>query len=221
MAKPKKTSVIQKAKDAATWTKDAAIKVKDKSRDGLDRAYEMKKPLAQAELVQLRMDNPKATPGKIQNLLDDQLRNAEVEYGSTSVDFSSAVSLYVITSLELHELDEQNEATHQKLIDLMVILDSSAVKAARKVVGIAATAVMLLPQGKAIKGIKVAKKAIGATAAAAATAKTVMAANNKEIKIADTVISRTAKVLGPAPKAWKKEVPKPKPARGADKPPKK
>ena len=58
MAKPKKASVIQKAKDAATWTKDAAIKVKDKSRDGLDRAYELKRPFAQAELEQLRIDNP-------------------------------------------------------------------------------------------------------------------------------------------------------------------
>lgn len=199
MKKPNKDSVTNAAKSALSWTKDTAGKAKDKSREGLDRAYEAKKPFAVAALEQLRADHPKATPAKIQAILDEQLKAAEAEFDSSSVDFSSALSMYVFTSLELHEFDEESESQHQKLIDLMVVLDSTAVKFARKAVGVAATAVMLLPAGRAVKGVAVAKKAI----AGAAVAKGVLAKSKGDSRVAKTIIERTAKILGPAPKSWR------------------
>jgi hypothetical protein len=199
LKKPSKDSVSQAAKTALSWTKDTAAKAKDKSRESLDRAYESKKPLAEQALAQLRSENPKANPTKIQALLDDALRSAEEEYGTSSVEFSSTVSLYVFTSLEIHGFDEDVESKHQKLIDLMVVLDSSAGKVARKAVGVAANIVMLLPQGRAVRGVALAQKAV----AGAAAAKNVLAQSKIETKVADTVIARTTKILGPAPKTWK------------------
>jgi len=199
MINPKRNSVLQKAKDAANWSKDAASKVKDKSRESLDRAYEAKRPFAVEALEQLRADNPRATPAKIQKMLDEELMAVEAEHDGTSEDFASAVSMYVFTSLELHDVDVEAESKHQKMIDLMVVLDSTAVKVARKAVGIAATVVMFLPQGKAVKGVAVAKKAI----AGAAVAKGVLASKKAESRVAKTIIERTAKILGPAPKSWR------------------
>lgn len=199
MKTPKKNLVIQKAQDAANWSKAAASKVKDKSRETLDRAYEAKRPFAVEALEQLRADNPKASPSKIQALLDEELKAVEAEFDSSSQDFASAVSLYVFTSLELHDVDEDEDSKHQKLIDLMVVLDSTAVKVARKAVGIAAAVVMILPQGRVVKGAAVAKKAI----AGAALAKGVLANKKAESRVAKTIIDRTAKILGPSPKSWK------------------
>jgi hypothetical protein len=58
---------------------------------------------------------------------------------------------------------------------------------------------MLLPQGRAVKGVALAQKAV----AGAAAAKNVLAQSKIETKVADTVIARTTKILGPAPKTWK------------------
>jgi hypothetical protein len=214
MKKPNKDSVANAAKSAFTWTKETAGKAKDKSREALDKAYEAKKPFAVAALEQLRADNPKASPRKIQEILDEQLMATEAEFDSSSEDFSSAVSLYVFTSLEVHDIDEEDEGKHQKLIDLVVILDSSAVKIARKAVGVAATVVAFLPQGKAIKGVAVARKAV----AGAAVAKGVLNNTKGNSRVAKTIIERTAKVLGPAPAAWPAETPKPKATKKATKP---
>lgn len=221
MKKPNKDSVSQAAKNAISWTKDTAGKAKDKSREGLNKAYEAKKPFAIEALIQLRRENPKASPTKIQTLLDDQLREAEKESGMGSSEFSSIMSMYVFTSIELHNLEDGSSANHQKLTDLMVMLDSSAVRVARKVVGIAANVVMLLPQGKAIKGVRVARKAIEGTAAAAAATKGVLKANGKELAISGTIISQTKKILGPAPKAWASDLPPEKPTKPVKKAPKK
>jgi hypothetical protein len=199
MKKPSKDSVSQAAKTAFSWTKDTAAKAKDKSREGLDRAYEAKRHFAVAALEQLRVDNPKAKPVKIQEMLDEELMAIEAEHDSTSEDFASAVSLYVFTSLELHHVDVEAESKHQKMIDLMVVLDSTAVKVARKAVGVAAAVVMILPQGRAVKGVAVAKKAI----AGAAVAKGVLVNKKAESRVAKTIIDRTAKILGPAPKSWR------------------
>lgn len=199
MKKPNKDSVANAAMSAISWTKETSGKAKDKSRESLDRAYEAKRPFAVEALEQLRADNPKATPVKIQKMLDEELMAVEAEHDSTSGDFASAVSMYVITSLELHSVDVESESKHQKMIDLMVVLDSTAVKVARKAVGIAATVVMFLPQGKAVKGVAIAKKAI----AGAAVAKGVLASKKAESRVAKTIIERTAKILGPAPKAWR------------------
>jgi hypothetical protein len=214
MKKPNKDSVANVAKNALSWTKDTAAKAKDKSREGLDRAYESRRPFAVAALEQLRADNPKASPRKIQEILDEQLMATEAEFDSSSEDFSSAVSLYVFTSLEVHDIDEEDEGKHQKLVDLVVILDSSAVKIARKAVGVAATVVAFLPQGKAIKGVAVARKAV----AGAAIAKGVLNQTKGNSRVAKTIIERTAKVLGPAPAAWPAETPKPKETKKATKP---
>jgi hypothetical protein len=210
MAKPKKESVLTKVKGAVSWAKD-------KNRQGLDSAYEAKKPLALAMLKQLREANPKATPSKIQDLLAEELRASETQFGSASVEFSTAIALFVLASIELHQLDEDDEDHHQKLIDLMMVLDSSAVKLARKAVGVAATAVMFLPQGKAVKGVATARKAVAATA----TAKAVLEASNTKIVVADKVITRTAKILGPAPKRWSDSEVKPAPRKTPAKKPKK
>jgi len=218
---PNKSELAQGAKNAVNWTKDTAGKAKDKTRESLNKAYEAKKPFAVEALIQLRRENPKASPTKIQALLDDELREAEKESGMGSSDFASVASMYVFTSIELHNLEDGSPANHQKLTDLMVMLDSSAVRVARKVVGIAATAVMLLPQGKAIKGVTVARKAIAGAAAAAATTKGALKATGKELAISGTIISQTKKILGPAPKSWATELPPEKPAKPAKKAPKK
>jgi hypothetical protein len=214
MKKPSKDSVAQAAKDALNWTKETAGKAKDKGREGLDKAYEAKRPFAIAALEQLRADNPKASPRKIQEILDEQLKATEAEFDSSSMDFSSAASLYVITSLELHDIDEQADDKHQKLIDLVVILDSSAVKFARKAIGMAATVVAFLPQGRAIKGVALARKAV----AGAAVAKGVLNKTKGSSRVAKTIIERTAIVLGPAPATWPVETPKPKATKKPAKP---
>ena len=218
---PNKSEFAHGAKNAVNWTKDTAGKAKDKTRESLNKAYEAKKPFAVEALVQLRRENPKASPAKIQTLLDNQLREAEKESGMGSSEFSSAMSMYVFTSIELHNLEDGSSANRQKLTDLMVLLDSSAVRVARRVVGIAANVVMFLPQGKAIKGVTVARKAMVGAAAAAATTKGVLKANGKELAISGTVISQTKKILGPAPKAWASDLPPEKPAKPAKKAPKK
>lgn len=214
MKKPSKDSVAQAAKGALNWTKETAGKAKDKGREGLDKAYEAKRPFAIAALEQLRADNPKASPRKIQEILDEQLKATEAEFDSSSMDFSSAASLYVITSLELHDIDEQADDKHQKLIDLVVILDSSAVKFARKAIGMAATVVAFLPQGRAIKGVALARKAV----AGAAVAKGVLNKTKGSSRVAKTIIEKTAKVLGPAPATWPAETPKPKATKKSAKP---
>ena len=214
MKKPNKDSVAQAAKDALNWTKETAGKAKDKGREGLDKAYEAKRPFAIAALEKLRADNPKASPRKIQEILDQQLKATEAEFDSSSMDFSSAASLYVITSLELHDIDEQADDKHQKLIDLVVILDSSAVKFARKAIGMAATVVAFLPQGRAIKGVAVARKAV----AGAAVAKGVLNKTKGSSRVAKTIIEKTAKVLGPAPATWPSETPKAKATKKSAKP---
>jgi hypothetical protein len=190
---------MKKAKDAANWSMDAASKVKDKSRESLDRAYEAKRLFALEALTQLRADNPEAAPAQIQIILDEELMSVEAEHDGTSEDFASAVSLYVFTSLELHDFDVEADSRHQKMIDLMVVLVSTAVKVARKAVGVAAAVVMILPQARAVKGVAVAKKAI----AGAAVAKGVLANKKAESRVAKTIIERTAKILGPAPKSWR------------------
>lgn len=214
MKKPSKESVSQAAKDALNWTKETAGKAKDKSREGLDKAYEAKRLFAIAALEQLRADNPKASPRKIQEILDEQLKATEAEFDSSSLDFSSAASLYVITSLELHDIDEQDDDKHQKLIDLVVILDSSAVKFARKAIGMAATVVAFLPQGRAIKGVALARKAV----AGAAVAKGVLNKTKGSSRVAKTIIEKTANVLGPAPATWPAEAPEPKATKKPSKP---
>lgn len=214
MKKPSKDSVAQAAKEALNWTKETAGKAKDMGREGLDKAYEARKPFAVAALEQLRADNPKASPRKIQEILDEQLKATEAEFDSSSADFSAAVSLYVFTSLELQDIKEGADEKHQKLIDLVVILDSSAVKFARKAVGVAAAVVAFLPQGRAIKGVAVARKAV----AGAAVAKGVLSKTKSESRVAKTIIERTAKVLGPAPAKWPSATTKPKVTKKPAKP---
>ena len=214
MKKPSKDAVAQAVKDALNWTKETAGKAKDKGREGLDKAYEAKRPFAIEALEQLRADNPKASPRKIQEILDEQLKATEAEFDSSSMDFSSAASHYVIASLELHDIDEQADGKHQKLIDLVVILDSSAVKFARKAIGVAATVVAFLPQGRAIKGVAVARKAV----AGVAVAKGVLNKTKGSSRVAKSIIERTAKVLDPAPATWPAEPPKPKATKKPAKP---
>jgi len=212
--KPSKESVTNAAKSALAWTKDTATKAKEKSRESLDRAHEAKRSFAVAALEELRADNPEATPAKIQAILDEDLKAAEAEHDSSSVDFSSAASIYILTSLELRGFDDDSDSKHQKLIDLVIVLDSTAVKFARKAVGVAATVVMLLPQARAVKGVAVAKKAI----AGAAIAKGVLSKTKGNSRVAKTIIERTAKILGPAPKSWKPKETKPKLTKKATKP---
>lgn len=233
MAKVNPESVFKKAKVAATWAKDSAVKVagksvetaakvKDKSRDSLNKAYEAKLPVAKEVLAQLRSENPKASPNAVQTLLDGQLRNAEMEFGGSSLEFSTAISLYVVASLELHEMDDDlTDIKHQKLMDLMVILDSSAVKFTRKAVGIAAAAVMLVPAGRATKGIIVAQKAVTKGAALAAATKTVLAKSKVQTKVADQIIDKTNKILGPASNSWKQSTKARKSPKPSAKPKKK
>jgi hypothetical protein len=203
MADPQKASVGQK-------TKQVINNAKGKSRDGLDRAYQTKRPLAVENLKALRLANPNHTPAQIQTMIEEGLRAAEIQLGTGSVKFSTATSLFVFTALELRQLEGISEAQHQKYIDQMVILDSSALRAVRRAgLFVATVGTNLFPQLRSAKVISYATRAL---LIAKKTAK-LSGAKPNQVRASNTIISYTSKTLGPVPSDWLDAVPKLKPRK--------
>jgi cell division septum initiation protein DivIVA len=108
--------------DAASGLKDA---VTDKSREVLDNAYEKRRALALANLKRLLNDNQDATPAMLMGKLEAELKRCEVQAGSDSDSFTTAAAQYVLTAVELYGDQADDEAGRQRLIDLILVLDST------------------------------------------------------------------------------------------------
>jgi len=179
-------------------SKQVINSAKDKTRAGLDKAYEAKRPFAVAAIEELRAMNPKATPSQIQEMLNQNLLQAETRFAPTSAKFSSAATLYVNASVELRELDIKSTAGHQKLVNLMLVLDSAGIKYVRWAVNIAA---FVLPFMKGAKAVKIA----GGIAVAAKGAGKIAPKLKSKYSVADFLITKTNSTLGPVPARWSDE----------------
>lgn len=191
MAKPDLKAFIEKIKGV----RDDAL---DKNRKALDSAYEARKPWAVAKLQELREANLTATPRQIVALLEKELKQAEQDFGITSENFSSAVMLYVLTVVEVHQQSTGNKLDRGRIVDIMMVVDSAAVKGARKVFGVAMAIATFLPIGRGAKAVKTIVK----VGAAVGTAKVVLDKAKNAGKVSDFVISSLKKSLGPAPAKW-------------------
>lgn len=207
MAKEQIRSAIQKLKKV----KDDAL---DKNQEALDKAYESRRPWAIEKIVELRAAKPTATPKAIIGQLEKDLLDAEKRYGITSEQFSSEVMLYVISALEVHQQATGKELSRGRIVDIMMVVDSSAVKTARKVLGGAVAIASILPIGRGAKAVKTVLK----VSAVIGTAKVVLNKAKDSGKVSQMVISSVKKNLGPAPAKWASEAPK---AKKATKPTKK
>jgi hypothetical protein len=187
MAKP---NVKDKSKQVITAARE-------KTRSGFDKAYEAKRPFAIAAIAEFRETNPKATPTQIQDLLDQQLMRAESRFSPISAKFSAAATLYVNSSVELRGLDIKSTSGHQKLVDLMVVLDSAGIKYFRWAVNIAA---FVLPFMKGAKAVKIAGVAVAAMGAGKIANKV-----QSKYSVADFLITKTNSTLGPVPRKWADE----------------
>jgi hypothetical protein len=192
MSKPDKPKIRTKSGQALK-------KAKDRTRTGLDRGYEAKRPFAKAMLFELRATNPEATPTQIQNLLDTDLLQAEKKFGTTSAKFSSAATLYVMASVELRELDIRSTSGHQKLVDLMVMFDSAGVRYVRRAVTLALIVIPFL------RGAKLAKIVTGAAAVTPAVSKVAKKVQSK-YSVADFLVTKTNSTLGSTPTSWPNEL---------------
>jgi hypothetical protein len=193
---------------AAAW-KD----LNSKAQDGIQRAYQAKRPLAVARVNALREENPDITPRDAQDILDAELNSVEASKGPLSVKYTSAASLYLISSMELRQLDPKSKDTAKTLFNLLIILDGRAVKGLRHVLRIG---IWLVPHFKALKATKVAakgaqvavkvnkaRKVIKAAKFVAPVAKYGMQNVLNSGKASTYIIEQTAKTLGPAPTSWK------------------
>ena len=181
-------------------------KVKDdtleRNREALDKAYETRRPFAIARIEELRILQPTATPNAVIGLLEKDLLEAEKKFGVTTEQFSSAVMMYVISTLEVHQQATGKELSRGRIVDIMMIVDSRAVKGARKVLGGAIAVATFLPIGRGAKAVKTALK----VGAAIGTAKVVLDKAKDAGKISQLVISSVKKTLGPVPVRWATEI---------------
>jgi len=198
------------------------------SQRSIEKTYNNKRPLAIAKLSELKSTFPDATPLELQTILDEELNEVEVTKGPFSIAYSRAASLYLLTSIELRQLDPANPETRRMLFDLLVLLDTAIIRGIRRGINVA---IWLVPQLKVAKGAKVANAAIkGAKLARSAAvakkaiqiarvtalpaAKVAISAAKANRKTTAFIISQTLKVLGPV-------VENSKPAKPAKKAPKK
>ena len=238
MAEKKKELLARKAKQAGDIANKAGEGVanawKDlnsKAKDGIQKAYLAKRPLAVAKVNSLKEEFPKITPSEAQDILDAELNSVEAAKGPLSVRFTSAASLYVIASIELRKLDPKSKDTAKALFNLLIILDGRAVRGMRHLLKVA---LWLLPIAKEMKVAKAAPVvAKGAQVAVKAnkakkvlkTAKAVALPVAKDRldgllnsgKASAYIIEQTAKALGPVPASWKAQASKPSKANTAAK----
>ena len=199
MARPSKQSI-------KTASKKIANNAKVLTRNGLDKGYELKRPIARALLADLRLLNPTAKPAEIQELLDADLVKAEKKHGIASGKFSAAATLYVVASVELRDVDIKSISGHQKLVDLMVLFDSKGVRFVRRALAIAAFVAPFL------KGARVIKILAGAAAVTPMVNKASKRIQGK-YSIAEFLAKKTGETLGPAPTGWSSEITAGKPSK--------
>ena len=191
-----------------------------KAQDGIQRAYQAKRPLAVAKVNALRGENPKITPRGAQEILDAELSSVEASKGPLSVKYTSAASLYLMSSMEIRQLDPKSKDTTKTLFNLLIILDGRAVRGLRNVLRIG---IWLVPHFKAFKATKVAARGAQVAVKANKARKVIKAAKVVAVPLAKNglqnalnggkasafVIEQTANALGPAPDSWKAESAKP------------
>jgi len=241
MAESKRAFVGKAAKaagDAAANVGNAVVggwkDLNEATQRSIEKTYNNKRPLAIAKLKELKSTYPDATPLELQSILDAELNEVEATKGPLSIAYSRAASLYLLTSIELRQLDPASPDTRRMLFDLLVLLDTAIIRGVRRGINIA---IWLVPQLKVAKGAKgakvakvanaavkgakvarsavVAKKAIKiAKATALPVAKTAFSTATANRKTTSFIISQTLKVLGPVEENWK-------PAKPAKKAPKK
>ncbi len=161
----------------------------------IDAAYEKRRPLAQANLKDMRLQHPKANPRKIIQLLDEELKKAELELGAISADFTSEAMLYAVTVFEVHQHARGKLLERAGIIDLLIIIDNGVVKSARKLLGGAVSLLAVVtPQGRGAKAAAVA----GRLAVARASIDAAASKTGKPV-VSEKLISLTATKLGRVP----------------------
>ncbi len=181
--------------------KDDAV---DKNRDALDKAYEARKPAAVAKVEELRLAKPTATPKEILSSLEKDLAEAEKQFGLTSEQFSAEAMSFVISSFEVHRQASGKTISRSRTLDILMVVDSKAVKIARKIVGGAFIVASIFPVAKAAKGAKGTKAALK-VGVALVTAKSVLDKTSDSGKVSQFLISSVKKHLGPTPSTWANE----------------
>jgi hypothetical protein len=204
---------------AAAW-KD----LNSKAQDGIQRAYQAKRPLAVARINSLREENPAITPRDAQDIFDAELNSVETAKGPLSVTYTSAASLYLISSIELRQLDPKSKDTAKTLFNLLIILDGKAVKGLRHVLRIG---IWLVPHFKALKATKAAAKGAQVAVKVNKARKVIKAAKVVAVPLAKNalnsgkasayIIEQTTKTLGLAPVSWKAQPTKTSKAKASTK----
>ncbi|MEY2736997.1 MAG: hypothetical protein RL683_115 [Actinomycetota bacterium] len=197
---------LEAAKDGAHVVAEKAGEAKAyvdaKSRELLDKAYAKKRELAAEHLQKVRAKHPNATPVEIQQELEKELHANEEELGAESETFSTAVTIYVLASFEVHGAKPSDSEAHQKLIDAILVLDSEVSKGIQKYGGLAVELLL----GRVKTAGKVAKIALDASKKIAKfqpLIKTLGIQNIGKQSMSAIVISATKKNLGETPSAWK------------------
>ena len=195
------TKIAKKGMEVA---KDSAEVVAEKSRSALNEAYDSKRPTALKNLQRLRKAHPECSPQEIIALLEDDLKKAEVKSGSDSDAFTSALTLFVFTTLEIYGSKVADKHKRQLLVDSVVVVDSEV---ARLVAQLGGAAVQLFAGsagavGKAVSAISKA----GDKLSKFKPLMTLAGIKNPGKKSATWIVTTsTLNVLGPVPKAWPKE----------------
>jgi hypothetical protein len=229
VSESKKNVFARKAKDAGDLAINAGVLVVDvwrdlneKTRQGIEKSYQAKRPLAIAKIEAIRYAAPKGTPADAQIILDRELNTVETKKGVLSVSYTSAASLYILSSMELRQLDPNSTEAHQKLVNLLVLVDSRAVRVTRRLANVAMWVVPYLKVAKGAKVVTVAAKSAKIAKRAASIKKTLDAAKvvamplanvalkdvKKSGRVTSYIIEQTSKILGPTPSTWPVEKPK-------------
>jgi hypothetical protein len=111
---------------------NAKNQIDAKTRASLDKAYAAKKPLAVANLKQLRKKYPSESPAQILERLNDALHRVEQESGSDAGILLDAISTYVLTSIEVYGTAVKGKPATKKLLDATLMLSSKVAKITAK-----------------------------------------------------------------------------------------
>lgn len=168
-----------------------------RNRAGLDAAYATKQPEAAAAVARIRHTNPTFTPAQVMAVLDKDFRAAESRGGET---FNAAVARYVLAAVEVQGTAIANPVRLQRLIDVVVVIDSHAAKLVARYGG-AAVALLLAKFGGGKAGA-VAGKALAKAAWLPKVLAAVGIRNAGKGGAAVVTITATRRVLGPVPDQW-------------------
>jgi hypothetical protein len=229
MAEKKKELLARKVKEAGDLANKAGEGVatawKDlngKAKDGIQRAYQSKRPLAMAKVNSLKEEYPKISPREAQEILDSELSSVEASKGPLSVRYTSAASLYVMASIELRQLDPKSQDTAKALFNLLIILDGRAVRGLRHILNVGLWLLPFAKEMKAAKAVPVVAKGAQVVVKANKAKKVLKTAKAVALPVAKGgldnllnsgkasafIIEQTAKTLGPAPASWKSQAAK-------------